>query len=570
MRSKCLFVFICCCLLVSCSKREAKEAVDALPEIYPDYIGVTVPSNICPMNFSVPGAQHIQALVENDKGESLKESGADHVEMPVRAWQNMLKGSQELKVTVSAWSEGHPEGAIYKPFTIHIAQDKIDPWIAYRLLPPGYEGWNKMGIYQRNITNFDVEPIIENSQNNNGCVNCHSFANYNPKDFTFHARGKNGGWLALLPPILLGFFSTFDLPFQLQCLFFFALWLIYVSLKNNKWRLLYGLLCVPLGFMLMRTPLLATLIVAQALSNREKLKASVGGTLAGAVLLAFTPPAYSQQIAFIPFNSRYTEWGTRLVPLTSHNNLNGEYIKKCVCLATEGRWEELLYKEHARRNARLGNAVSLRYALLAESALGTLPENLLDYPIQDENLFFFPHEQNPIAQQFNRLFYLNLGIYDEAFHQAQEYSLLMPNGNSFSSLRQLVDYSIEENEWDIAKKFLKILSKSSCHKKFIKEKQERIQKSKSAKSKPIPLRADNFVGGYPLPVEMLRLARYYEDSPHRKKMLDYAICSYLIRGDRNSFLIAVKAFGIYTDKPLPKAYQKFLESFQKTDGNKYP
>ena len=124
-------------------------------------------------------------------------------------------------------------------------------------------------------------------------------------------------WLALLPPVLLGFYCTFSLSFQLQCLFFFALLLIYVSLKSFKWRLLCGLLCVPLGFLLMRTPLLAILIVVQALSNREKLKHSIGGGLAGAILLAITPLAYSQQIAFIPFEERYTEWGTYFDPLHS-------------------------------------------------------------------------------------------------------------------------------------------------------------------------------------------------------------------------------------------------------------
>ncbi|MBO4549278.1 MAG: hypothetical protein J5733_00985, partial [Bacteroidaceae bacterium] len=97
-------------------------------------------------------------------------------------------------------------------------------------------------------------------------------------------------------------------------------------------------------------------------------------------------------------------------------------------------------------------------------------------------------------------------------------------------------------------------------KKFIKERQERIQNSKSINSKSIPLRADNFVGGFPLPVEMLRLARYYETSPQRKKMVDYAICSYLIRGDWQSFAIALQAFDIYKDKPLPKAYSLFLNN----------
>lgn len=182
-------------LMVACSKREAKDRVDALPEIFPDYIGVTVPRNICPMNFSVPGAEHVRVIVENDKGETLDVSGSDHIEIPVRTWKKAL--SDSLSVTVSAWDKEHPDGVTYKPFTIHIARDSIDPWIAYRLLPPGYEGWNHMGIYQRNIECFDVEPIIENSQNNKGCVNCHSFANYDPRDFTFHARGKNGGTIVM-------------------------------------------------------------------------------------------------------------------------------------------------------------------------------------------------------------------------------------------------------------------------------------------------------------------------------------------------------------------------------------
>ena len=190
--------------MASCSQREAKDKVDALPEIYPDYIGVTVPMNICPLNFSVPDAEHIRVIVENDGGETIDATGTDHVEMPLKAWHRLLrdtspKGKQggSLTLTVSVWNKEHPDGITYKPFNIYVSQDETDPWIAYRLIPPGYESWNRMGIYQRNITCFDVEPIIENSQNNRGCVNCHSFANYSPLDFTFHARGKNGGTIVM-------------------------------------------------------------------------------------------------------------------------------------------------------------------------------------------------------------------------------------------------------------------------------------------------------------------------------------------------------------------------------------
>ena len=197
MKARYLYFLCLAVLLASCSKREAKDRVDALPEIFPDYIGVTVPENICPMNFSVPDAEHLRATIKNEREETLEVNGADHIEIPVKTWHKMLTGSQGLSVEVSVWNKEHPEGASFKPFTINIARDEIDPWIAYRLIPPGYEGWNHMGIYQRNIECFDVEPIIVNSQNNGGCVNCHSFANNNPRDFTFHARGKNGGTIVM-------------------------------------------------------------------------------------------------------------------------------------------------------------------------------------------------------------------------------------------------------------------------------------------------------------------------------------------------------------------------------------
>ena len=68
MKSKYLYV-LSLLLLVSCSKRDAKEQVDALPEIFPDYIGVTVPENICPMNFSVLDADYVRAIIKNERDE---------------------------------------------------------------------------------------------------------------------------------------------------------------------------------------------------------------------------------------------------------------------------------------------------------------------------------------------------------------------------------------------------------------------------------------------------------------------------------------------------------------------
>ena len=370
-----------------------------------------------------------------------------------------------------------------------------------------------------------------------------------------------GGWLALLPPILLGFYCTFNLSFQMQCLFFFGLIKIFMLIPNKTARLFYSILCVPLGFLLMCTPLLALLLMSQFLITWISDKFHIVWTCP-LLLLMVTPLLYSELVAFIPFEKRYTDFGTDFDPLTSQYNRDGEYVRKCVCLANEGRWEDLLYKEHLKSDARRGNGIALRYGLLAECALGIMPENLLDYPISDENLFLYPHESSYVAQQFNRLFYLNLGIYDEAYHHAEEYGLLLRNGNNFSSLRQMIDYSIEEGEWEIAEKFLKVLSQTTCHRHFIQERRAKLAEARKNFNKDIPLRADNFVGGYSMPVEMLRLARYYKDSPEKKKMVDYAICAYIIRGDYNSFMIALNAFDIYKDKELPKAYEIFKDNFK--------
>ena len=56
-------IFLCLLVLTACSKREAKDRVDALPEIFPDYIGVTIPQNICPLNFGIQGAEHMRVIV---------------------------------------------------------------------------------------------------------------------------------------------------------------------------------------------------------------------------------------------------------------------------------------------------------------------------------------------------------------------------------------------------------------------------------------------------------------------------------------------------------------------------
>lgn len=189
-------------VLLSCGGKysDCAETTNEYPNIFPDYVGVTVPVNIAPLNFDIKGAEHVEAVVELDGKQVMEVVGEKAVEFPEKEWKSLLgkAAGKTLDVKVSEWSKKHPGGISYRPFSVSVSKDSIDTWIAYRLVPPGYELWNRMGIYQRNIENFKQETIIKNSQNNGGCVNCHSFCNYSPKNWLFHARGKGGSTVITL------------------------------------------------------------------------------------------------------------------------------------------------------------------------------------------------------------------------------------------------------------------------------------------------------------------------------------------------------------------------------------
>ena len=184
-------------LLAACSswKNPAAE-VDAEPAIFPDYKGVTVPCNIAPLNFMVENASRIQASFNVDGCEQVNVVGKEGIiSIPERKWHEMLSVAKgkSINVAVSVWSEEFPEGAAYEPFEVNVAVEDIDPWISYRLIEPGYEGWSQVGIYQRDMSSFVEEAIVTNHSSVETCINCHHYPSYSAETMMFHARGPKGG-----------------------------------------------------------------------------------------------------------------------------------------------------------------------------------------------------------------------------------------------------------------------------------------------------------------------------------------------------------------------------------------
>ncbi|MEG0949220.1 MAG: hypothetical protein RR303_03530 [Bacteroidales bacterium] len=181
-------------LACACNMSRIDMQSDEVIGIVPDYCGITVPYNIAPLNFSVPGIENGFIQVEGKRaGRKVFKIWNGNVEFPVTAWKKLLEKEKggKLKFTIATPSEHGFTG--YAPFEIEIADEPIDPFLVYRLIEPGYELWGEMGIYQRSLENFREEALIENKSTAMNCMNCHSFCEREPEKMLFHMRADYSG-----------------------------------------------------------------------------------------------------------------------------------------------------------------------------------------------------------------------------------------------------------------------------------------------------------------------------------------------------------------------------------------
>jgi Tol biopolymer transport system component len=199
-----LFTFLL--FLVACDEKvsDARQET-AQPQIYPDYVGVTIPVNIAPLNFCMAdeAALRIDAVITDRHGHELhsqsssllwERDGDGAVDFDIDDWHSLLDGNRGDSLTVTVSAKYDDGWHTYRPFSIYVSPDSIDYGLCYRLIEPGYEVWSKMGIYERDLSSFDERPLIENTQFE-GCVNCHSFNRGNPADMSLHIRGPHGATL---------------------------------------------------------------------------------------------------------------------------------------------------------------------------------------------------------------------------------------------------------------------------------------------------------------------------------------------------------------------------------------
>ena len=168
----------------------------SLPQIYPDYIDVTIPVNITPLTFEMENVTEDMAVRFSADNEEIICNG-NKIQPDFDDWKQLTQTAQGKAIKVEVYSRSKGQWTRFKPFNIYVSTDSIDPYISYRLIAPSYVTYDELTINQRCLENYDEQVIYDNKlcmlTKSGQCINCHNYQNYNPDRMQFHARQHLGG-----------------------------------------------------------------------------------------------------------------------------------------------------------------------------------------------------------------------------------------------------------------------------------------------------------------------------------------------------------------------------------------
>lgn len=203
MKQYILTLLLATTLLASCT-RDAAVPSESTPaniavSIYPDYKDVTIPPNIAPLNFKVT-SEGKAFVADASCGSHHLTVGADadgKICFNQTDWRELLNHAKGKRISVNIYAETDGGWTAYPAFGIDVAEEPIDPYLAYRIIEPGFELYRQIGLYQRDLTTFEQKTIYENNReyndSDNHCVNCHNFQAYDTERMLFHVRARHGG-----------------------------------------------------------------------------------------------------------------------------------------------------------------------------------------------------------------------------------------------------------------------------------------------------------------------------------------------------------------------------------------
>lgn len=177
------------------------KSVSRAARIKPDYTGTVIPPNIAPLNFMVlePGTAYL-VKVNSTNGEPVDVfSKTANIRIPLEKWKRLLTENrgQELLFDIYVKDKDN-KWSRYEKISNKIAHEDIDSYLVYRFMKPIYNWWRNIGIYQRNLSNYDNRLILHGRSFNEGCLNCHTFLNNDTNRMTIGTRSDIYGSTTLM------------------------------------------------------------------------------------------------------------------------------------------------------------------------------------------------------------------------------------------------------------------------------------------------------------------------------------------------------------------------------------
>ncbi len=180
-------------LFSACGRGGAEVVVYTGSPIYPDYMGVTIPSNIAPLNFHYTAADIRKARTTvSCKDDVMTFKGRDVV-WNMKEWKTLLASAEGDTIRFSSELAVKGRGTVKFEWDVYVSPDRIDPYLSYRLIEPGYEVWHEVEIRERCVENFDERVLSDWKHTGNSCMNCHIHSQARADLSMLYVRGKNGG-----------------------------------------------------------------------------------------------------------------------------------------------------------------------------------------------------------------------------------------------------------------------------------------------------------------------------------------------------------------------------------------
>ncbi|MCR5151874.1 MAG: hypothetical protein K6A98_01825 [Prevotella sp.] len=183
-------------MLSACSESvENVTKVDMAPSIYPDYIGVTIPAGIAPLNFNVDGADKVDVVARGEKGGEIHTQG-EWADFDIDEWHALTEQNIGKSIIFTVCVKKGDVWKKYNDFRMYVSKHRLDDFgLTYRRIQPGYEVGGDIGIYQRDIHSFSEYAILTETAVPGRCMNCHTPNRTDANCFTSQIRGEGGGTL---------------------------------------------------------------------------------------------------------------------------------------------------------------------------------------------------------------------------------------------------------------------------------------------------------------------------------------------------------------------------------------